>query len=152
MADEKPVPPQEDYKKDTVRINLPPATPVGTAPPGGPVTVKLNLASTGAPIQTSEEKEATAIIGKTPSVGKQKVDTSRVDVTGANQAVPATSRPAVKLRRETEAAAATSTAPATGPTAAPGVVVPSGMENGLALAAMVLAVAVAAYLVYVVFA
>jgi hypothetical protein len=151
MADEKPIPSQEDSKKDTVRINLPPSTHVGTAPPGGPATVKLNLTSTGAPIQTPEEKEATAIIGRPPAVGKPKTDTSQVDMGGAKRTVAPTPRAAVKLRREAEPAAATTAAPA--PTAAPEfAVAPSGPETGLSVAAMVLAIAVTAYLAYVAFA
>jgi hypothetical protein len=155
MADDKFAPSQEDSKKDTVRINLPPATPVGTAPPGGPATVKLNLTSTGAPIRTPEEKEATAIIGRPPAVGKPKTDTSKVDLAKAKQAVPATPRPTVKLRREPEpaAAAAPSAAPAMAATPVASIAAaPSGAETGISVAAMVLAVAVVAYLAYVVFA
>ena len=152
MADEKPIPPQEDSKKDTVRINLPPSARVGTAPPGGPATVKLNLASTGAPIRTPEEKEATAIIGRTPPVGKPKTDTSKVDVAGTKPTVPATTRPTVKLRREAEPATVAAPNMAAPTTAVPDVAAQSGMETGLTLAAMVLALAVTAYLAYVAFA
>jgi hypothetical protein len=151
MADEKPVTHQEDSKKDTVRINLPTTTPVGAAPPGGPATVKLSLASTGAPIRIPEEKEATAIIGRPPAAGKPKTDTSQVDVTEGKRGAPATVRPAVKLRREAEPAAA-APIPATGPMSAPDVAVaPGGAETSLAIAAMALAIAVAGYLAYVAF-
>jgi len=152
MADEKPVPPQEDSKKDTVRINLPTAARVGTAPPGGPATVKLNVASTGAPSHFPEEKEATAIIGRPPAPGKPKTDTSQVDVAGGKRSAPAPVRPTVKLRREAEPAAPMA---AGAPTmAAPEEVVVAesgGPETSMALAAMALALAVTAYLAYVAF-
>ena len=163
MADEKSVPPQDDSKKDTVRINLPTAAaPVGTAPPGGPATVRLKPASTGGPAQSFEEKEATAIIGKTPPISKPKVDTSQVDITGAKPAAPATPRPTVRLRRGTEEPAApATTVPSPGQAAASAKAIaavheataqPGAMENYIALAAMVLALAVTAYLAYVAFA
>jgi len=151
MADEKSIPPQEDSKKDTVRINLPPVTHIGTAPPGGPATVKLSLSPTGGPIQTPEEKEATAIIGKTPPIARVKADTSQVDMGVGKRPVAPTPRPTVKLRREPEPVAAAPAVDATASVAAPGVVSESGdSENGLAIAAMALALVVMAYLAYVV--
>ena len=158
MADEKPVPSQEDSKRDTVRINLPPTGPGGTPSAGGPSTVKLKIVSVSGATQTPEEKEATVIISRpTAPGGKPKADTSQVEVAGAKPTTPETPRPTVKLRRE--AGPAPTPAPAT-PSAAKATPAPvsaiaaasSGMDTGMAIAAMVLAVAVTAYLAYVAFA
>jgi hypothetical protein len=124
--------------------------------------VKLKFTPPGAPSQIPEEKEATAIIGRTPSVGKPKTDTSPVDISTAKPAAPAVPRPALKVRREgAPVAAAPAKAAPSGAAAvpsmaaavAPGVTAESagGMENGLAIAAVVLALAVTAYLAYVAF-
>ncbi|MGD0017410.1 MAG: hypothetical protein ABSC38_07855 [Verrucomicrobiia bacterium] len=162
MADEKPVPSQEDSKRDTVRINLPPTGPGGVPSAGGPSTVKLKTISVGGTTQTSEEKEATVIISRPTAPGvKPKSDTSHVEVAGAKPTTPATPRPTLKLRREDGPAPTPEPAPATPSTAkatpAPAPVsaiaaAPSGMDNIMAIVAMVLAVAVTAYLAYVAFA
>jgi hypothetical protein len=149
MADENPeeIRPAEDSKKDTVRINLPPgltgrsSSPIG-APAGKP-------APPGPPID--ESKRTTAIMGRSADAPKPKQDTSRVQVAAAKPGVPETPRPTVKLRQEeavpapappaakTPAGTATRTTPTA--TAAP-----SGAEMGLSLMAIVLSIAVAAYL------
>jgi len=162
MADEKPVPSQEDSKRDTVRINLPPTGPGGTPSAGGPSTVKLKTVSVSGATQTPEEKEATVIISRpTAPGGKPKSDTSQVEVAGAKPTTPETPRPTVKLRREAgpaptpAPASATATPSAAKATPAPVSAIaaaPSSMETGMAIAAMVLAVAVTAYLAYVAFA
>ena len=160
MADEKPVPSQEDSKRDTVRINLPPTGPGGTPSTGGPSTVKLKTVSVSGTTQTPEEKEATVIIGRpTAPGGKPKADTSQVEVAGAKPTTPETPRPTVKLRREARPSPTPAPAPATPSTAkatpAPVSAIaaaPSGMDTGMAIAAMVLAIAVTAYLAYVAFA
>ena len=158
MADEKPVPSQEDSKRDTVRINLPPTGPGGTPSTGGPSTVKLKTVSVSGTTQTPEEKEATVIIGRpTAPGGKPKADTSQVEVAGAKPTTPETPRPTVKLRREARpspapAPATPSTAKATPAPVSAIAAAPNGMDTGMAIAAMALAVAVTAYLAYVAFA
>jgi hypothetical protein len=192
MPDNKPMPPKdEESKKDTVRINLPPSVtgkppqkpgsatqPVGGSdvtqplvPPGPPparpvmpdVTQPITppgttqpLAAPGAP--SDEAKKETAIMGKPPATAVPKADTSRVTVSSSTSptVAPESPRPTVKLRRETEVpAAATAPAPETAPAPKPPgpstSVVTSGVDAGLALAAMVLSLAVVGYLAYLVF-
>jgi hypothetical protein len=147
MADEKPeqMNPEEESKKDTVRINLPPGlTGRGgpTPPTGAPVS---KAPPRPAPVSPEDEaKRETAVMGKPSTAPKPKSDTSRVQVTAAKPAVPETPRPTVKLRRD-------ETAPVTVPAAAPAqpalaAAAPSGAETGLAIGAIVLSVAVLVYL------
>lgn len=150
MADDKPpVSPEEESKKDTVRINLPPGL---TGRPGAPATqpiAALPIPKTKQPAATSEEeaKKETAVMGRPVTEAKPKSDTSRVQVAGAKPAVPETPRPTVKLRREPEAAetaSVTLAAPAAVPAmaAAPA----SALDSVLAVGAMILSVAVLVYL------
>lgn len=196
MPDNKPMPPKdEESKKDTVRINLPPSItgkppqkpgaatqPVSGSdvtqplvPPGPPparpampdVTQPITppgttqpLAAPGAPADLSEAKKETAVMGKPPATALPKADTSRVSVPSSTSptAAPEAPRPTVKLRRETEAPAVVPTAEALaakpavpGTSVGPTTVVTSGVDTGLAVAAMVLSLAVVGYLAYLVF-
>jgi hypothetical protein len=148
MADEKPeqMNPEEESKKDTVRINLPPGLTgrLGPTPPTGAPVAKAQPKP--APVSPEDEaKRETAVMGKTSTEPKLKSDTSRVQVKAAKPTVPETPRPTVRLRKE-------ETAPVTVPAAAapsqPAMAAagPSGAEAGLAVAAMVLSVAVLVYL------
>ncbi len=146
MADEKQTQPapDEESKKDTVRINLPPGLTgrPAAAAPGGPATVKLKPATQE--ISTEEEsKKETAVMGRPAAVPKAKSDTSRVQVS-AKPAPPETPRPTVKLK-QTEAPAPAAVAPAPAPAIAMAAG-PSGADVGLALLAMVAALVVAGYL------
>jgi hypothetical protein len=156
MADEIPeqIRPEEDAKKDTVRINLPPgltgrsSSPIG-APAGKP-------GPPGVPID--ESKRTTAIMGRSAETPKPKQDTSRVQVAAAKPGTPETPRPSVKLRQD-EAVPAPAPAPATAKTtttpaartAPAAAAAPSGAETGLSLLAIVLSIAVAAYLAMLAF-
>jgi len=151
MADQKPpqIDPEDESKKDTVRINLPPgltSRPTGAPAPGGPATVKLKPA-TGATSEDEAKKE-TAVMGRPTEAPKPKSDTSRVPVTAARPAVAETPRPTVKLKQADpapvqQAPAAAPVAAARAPAATAEVSVAVGV---LSLAAMVLSVAVAVYL------
>jgi outer membrane biosynthesis protein TonB len=149
MADEKPEPvkPEEESKKDTVRINLPPGL-TGRASPTGPTSAPPAKPKPVTPPDSPEDeaKRETAVMGKPAVTPKPKSDTSRVQVASAKPAVPETPRPSVKLRREPEAVAGAMAA--AGPAAQPAMAAaaPSGAETGLAVAAMILSVAVLAYL------
>jgi hypothetical protein len=148
MADDKPeqMNPEEESKKDTVRINLPPGLTGrgGPTPPTGAPVAKAQPRP--APVSPEDEaKRETAVMGKPSTTPKQKSDTSRVQVTAAKPSVPETPRPTVRLRKE-------ETAPVTVPAAAahaqPAMVAagPSGVEVVMAVAAMVLSIGVCAYL------
>ncbi|MBM3860922.1 MAG: hypothetical protein FJ395_14920 [Verrucomicrobia bacterium] len=82
MADPNIVP-DEESKKDTVRINL----PAGTQP------AKRDTAAMSA----DQTKKETAMMGMP---GDPKKDTSRVAVPSAKPAMPDMPRPTVRLRRE----------------------------------------------------
>jgi hypothetical protein len=148
MADEKPeqIKPEEESKKDTVRINLPP----GLAGRGAPPSVKPAAPKSPAgppPSAEDEAKKETAVMGKPAVTPKPKSDTSRVQVSSAKPTIPETPRPTVKLRREEPAAPAPAAAMAPQPVHAPAAAAaPSGADVGLSLAAMVLSVAVLVYL------
>lgn len=148
MADEKeqqPTP-DEESKKDTVRINLPPGLTgrPAAAAPGGPATVKLKPATQE--ISTEEEsKKETAVMGRPATVPKAKSDTSRVQVS-AKPGTPETPRPTVKLKQpDAPAPAAAPSAPIPAPAVAMSAG-PSAADAGLAVVAMIAAVVVAAYL------
>lgn len=154
MADEKPeqIKPEDDSKKDTVRINLPPGLGRGvTATPAGPTpTVKLRPSQPGA--ADEEAKKETAVMGRPVATPKPKSDTSRVAVAAAKPGVPEMPRPTVKLRREEEAVPAAPAVAAPGPAAAApaaAVAAPSGLDVGLAVASAVLSLLVLVYLVAV---
>jgi outer membrane biosynthesis protein TonB len=160
MADDKPIIPGEESKKDTVRINLPPGitgrSSSVTPPPSAPVQRPPST-----PTNPEEEaKKETSVMGRPTEAPKPKKDTSRVQVAAAKPITAETPRPTVKLRREDEAPvpaapAATAAAPAgkaARPAAAPAAAAtPGGLEMGLSLAALVLSIAVAGYLAFVAF-
>jgi hypothetical protein len=164
MADEIPEQkrPEEESKKDTVRINLPPgltgrgAPGTGAAPPSPMAKPKVP----GSPSSPEEEaKKETAVLGRPTGAPRPKKDTSRVQVVAAKP-ITADSRPPVKLIRENEPSAAPESAGPAGPVAGKGakpaprpasVGAPSGADAGLSIAAMVLALAVAGYLAYIAF-
>ena len=157
MADEIQGRPPEESKKDTVRINLPPGLAGRGAPPAGPTPPPgAKIIPTPTPATSSPEEEAkkeTAVLGRPVEAPKPKKDTSRVQVVAARP-----SSPSVKLRRDepAPAAPAAATAVASAPAArSPSPVMmasePSGAETGLAVAAMVLSIAVAGYLAWIVF-
>lgn len=152
MADEIQGRPAEESKKDTVRINLPPglagrgSAPSGPMPPPG-----ARIVPTPAPAASPEEeaKKETAVLGRPVDAPKPKKDTSRVQVVAARP-----SSPGVKLRRDepTPAAPAASATAPVAPMRAPAMAAaPSGGDVGLSLAAMVLSIAVAGYLAWIVF-
>ncbi len=153
MADEKPPQgsPEEESKKDTVRINLPPglASRVGGPGAGAPPTAKLKPPT---PTESPEEeaKKETAVMGTPATTPKPKKDTSRVQVAAAKPIAPEIPRPTVKLKREEPSP---SPAPAVGAASSAGhapvvaaAAAPSGAEGALSLAAIVLSVAVLVYL------
>jgi len=170
MADEQPLQniPLDDEKRDTVRINL----PQGTAgkPPALPTpTVRLRAPGTP-PVATSstEHKKATAAISQPAAPAKPKKDTAqvatavadsatanpkkdtaRVQMPAAKPSVPEMPRPTVKLKREEPPAAAPvavpkPVAPSVAVDVAPATI--SWIDLGLAVAAMLVALAVAGYL------
>jgi hypothetical protein len=155
MADEKPIQnvPDDESKKDTVRINLPQS--IAGKPAGGSPTPTVRLKPAGAPSTAGsseeESKKETAVMGMPAPVAKPKKDTSRVQVPAAKPGVPEMPRPTVKLKREEGSSVQ---APAPAPVGAPAPALapvaaaagPSGADIGLAIAACVLAVAVAGYL------
>ncbi len=150
MADEKPeqINPEEESKKDTVRINLPPGLTGrgGPTPPTGAPVAKAQPKP--GPVSLEDEaKRETAVMGKPSTAPKVKSDTSRVQVSAAKPTVPETPRPTVKLRRDETAPVTVpaGAAPAHPAMAAAG---PSGAEAGLAVVAMVLSVAVLVYLAW----
>jgi hypothetical protein len=185
----------DESKKDTVRINLPPnvtgrppqkpgsatqpvkgsdvtqpLTPPPSAVPARPVmpdvTQPIIPPGTTQPISAPEAlgnipeaKKETAVMGKPPATPSPKADTSRVQVPSVKAAdqLAESPRPTVKLRRETDAAAAAvpvaaTSAPASpAMAAAPAAAGPSGIEVGLSVASMVLSLAVAGYLAFLMF-
>ena len=159
MADEQPpVPPrpEEESKKDTVRINLPPgitgrsaAPPPGAAPPPAP---KFKPATpSGTP--EDEAKKETAVMGTPVAAPKPKKDTSRVQVSAAKPAVPEAPRPTVKLKRDEAPAAVPPVVTATQPPAVPTAVAaaPSGADIALSIGAIVLSLGVLGYLAFLVY-
>jgi len=161
MADEIPEQnkPQEESKKDTVRINLPPGlagrggAPSVTPPAGVPLRPTPPSAN-----PADEAKKETAVMGRPVEAPKPKKDTSRVQVSPAKPAMPE-ARPALKLRPEEEATPAPAAASASAtagkapaPARAPAMAYASdGPSAGLSLAAMVLSIAVAGFLAFVAF-
>jgi len=129
MAEEKPVQqpkPEEESKKDTVRINLPPGM---TDRPPVP-TVK---------IKTGSEDGMKTGVAKTPSVPNPKVE-----VAAAKPTIPEMPRPTVKLRQpDAPVSVPATTAPVR---AATPVVMECGGNSGMIVAAMALSILVLAYL------
>ena len=155
MADEKPdqSKSEEETKKDTVRINLPPGLGgrgATSPPPSAPPTPKVKPEPKESTTE-DEAKKATAVMGKPVETPKPKKDTARVHVPSAKPSVPEMPKPTVKLRREAEAAPGESDAEATPTAMAPAVGVQpaaaSGVDAGLALISIVLSLAVLVYLV-----
>jgi outer membrane biosynthesis protein TonB len=153
--------PQEESKKDTVRINLPP----GLTGRGGPPSTTPPPAAkpqTPRPAGTPEEeaKKETAVMSRPAEVPRPKKDTSRVQVVAAKPIVAGADRPSIKLHREEEAAPAPAAA-------APGAAAPgkgakpakpvaagaalSGADAAMSIVAMVLSVVLAGYLAYIAF-
>ncbi|MCX7915743.1 MAG: hypothetical protein N3A53_05505 [Verrucomicrobiae bacterium] len=146
--------PDDDSKKETVRINLPPGLTgrQAAAPaPGGPQTVKLKPAAAG----EDDSKRETAVMGRPVEAPKPMSDMPRVQVTAARPVQPETPRPTVKIKQPepAPAPAAPAPAPAPAPAAAPVAVAaaPSGAEVGFALASIVLSLVVTVYLAMVAF-
>ena len=138
MAEDRPEQqprPEEESKKDTVRINLPPGM---TGRPGAPA-VKIK------PGPEDESKTETAVMGKPAATPKPKADTSRVEVAAAKPTIPEMPRPTVKLRQAETVAPVTAVTAAPARPAEPAAVVSGGIP-GLAIAAMVLSLLVLAYL------
>ena len=164
MADEIPEQkrPEEESKKDTVRINLPPGlTGRGTPSPGGAPSPMAKPKVPGSPGSPEDEaKRETSVMARPTEAPKPKKDTSRVQVVAAKPITADGARPPVKLVRE-EPSAPPETAAAAGPAgkgakppARPASAVagaPSGIEAGLSIFAIVLSLAVAGYLAYIAF-
>ena len=159
MADQNPeqTRPEEESKKDTVRINLPHGLAGRSSAPGVPTGAPGSKSIPAVPTIGSEEeaKKETAILGRPAEVPKPKQETSRVQVAASKPAVPETPRPTVKLRQE-EAIPAPAPAAAKGPVAAashsrPATATPSGAAVGLSLVALVLSIVMAAYLAMLAF-
>lgn len=156
MADEtpeQPKPTEEESKKDTVRINLPPGLTGRSSAPisgGGAPPPPAKTKAPPPPVSPEDEaKRETAVMGRPAETPKPKKDTSRVQVSAAKPAVPETPRPTVKLRREEQEEPPAGTHAATLAAAAPkvaAVAAPSGGDTVLSLLAMLLSIAVAAYL------
>ena len=159
MADETPQPtsPQEESKKETVRINLPPGLggrPGATQPIPPPNTGTTRLKPAAPAGSTDEEaKKETAVMGTPVGAPKPKKDTSRVQVTATKPPAPEAPRPAVKLKREEPAPTAATAMPSGAPTKpAPAPVTataPSAVDTGLAIGTLVLSIAVLVYLAMV---
>jgi hypothetical protein len=166
MADENPehFRPEEESKKDTVRINLPPGlTGRGGPPAPSSAPPAARPKPPGPPVNPEEEaKKETAVLGRPAEAPKPKKDTSRVQVAAAKPIVADAQRPAVKLRREEEIPAAPPAAAAPAAThaartaaraaQAPAAVgAPSGAEVGLSIAAIVLSIVLVGFLAFVAF-
>ena len=146
MADEKPQnAPEEESKKDTVRINLPPGLtgrPTGSTstPPPAPKPAPAPVAP------EDESKKETAVMGMPVTTPKPKKDTSRVQVSAAKPAVPEMPRPTVRLKREEPGPVPMAPQPVA-PRAVPAMAeVSSGSDVGMSVGAMILSLAVLAYL------
>jgi hypothetical protein len=153
--------PEEESKKDTVRINLPPGlTGRGAPGTGGAPPPSVKPKPAGPPGSPEDEaKRETSVMGRPAEVPRPKKDTSRVQVVAAKPITADAARPAIKIRREDEVPAAPESA---GPAAAApagrgakpvsaGAGAPSGAEAGLNIFAIVVSLAVAGYLAYIAF-
>ena len=169
MADENQVNDdfQDESKRDTVRINLPqggggksPLTPTPTVrlkPVGAanvaPSTIDTRkataaIAPAAAPTQTKKDTTAVAIAPVTPVAAQPKKETSHVQIPAAKPTVPEMPRPTVKLKREEPPVPAAPTVVTEADASSEPVEVGSaigGLDLGLALAAMVVALVVAGY-------
>ena len=105
MADEIPEQkrPEEESKKDTVRINLPPGltgrgTPGAGAPPPS-ATAKPKVP--GAPASPEDEaKRETSVMARPTEAPRPKKDTSRVQVVAAKPITAGAPRPQIKLQQD----------------------------------------------------
>jgi hypothetical protein len=115
--------PEEDSKKDTVRINLPPAVPNRAPTPAAKHdTSRINTADEAKketammggsfPSEASTDKNQTMLMGTPIPSSDAKKETSRVTVPSSKPTVPEMPRPTVRLRRES--ATGTPTASPTG--------------------------------------
>jgi hypothetical protein len=155
--------PEEESKKDTVRINLPPGITGRGAPGTGAPPPAAKPRPPGSPASPEDEaKRETSVMGRPTEAPKPKKDTSRVQVVAAKPITADAARPTVKLVRDEpsaapEAAAMPAAAPSgkgAKPAARPvpvGAGAPSGAEAGLSIVAIVLSLAVAGYLAYIAF-
>jgi hypothetical protein len=158
MADQIPeqTRPEEESKKDTVRINLPHGLAGRSSAPVAP-TAAPGTRSVPAAGAEEEAKKETAVLGRPAEAPKPKQETSRVQVAASKPAVPEAPRPTVKLRREDEAPAPTpipaaAKAPSTTASASrAATAAPSGAAVGLSLVAIVLSIAMAGYLAMLAF-
>ena len=149
----------EESKKDTVRINLPPNLAGRTASPVGPSpTVKLRPTPPPTAAPEDEAKKETAVMGMPAAVPVAKKDTSRVAIPAAKPEVPEMPRPTVRLKQAEVPAAPGATAAAAAPapvapvTAMPATVAAvSGLDIGLAIAALVLVLGLGGYLAHIAF-
>lgn len=156
--------PQEESKKDTVRINLPPGltgrgAPGTGAPPPSP-TAKPQAPRPAANLEEEAKKE-TAVMSRPAEVPRPKKDTSRVQVVAAKPIVAGAeaARPSIKLHREEEAAAPEAAGAAAAPgkgakpvrPAAVGSGALSGADAALSIVAVVVSVVLAGYLAYIAF-
>jgi hypothetical protein len=158
MADQDPeqTRPEEESKKDTVRINLPHGLAGRGSAPSVPTAAPAPKSTAAVPAFGPEEeaKKETAIMGRPADVPKPKQDTSRVQVAAAKPVVPETPRPTVKLRQEEAipvAVPAAAKAPAAASSTRAASTAPSGAAVGLSLAAIVLSIVMAAYLAMLAF-
>jgi hypothetical protein len=159
MADQDPeqTRPEEESKKDTVRINLPHGLAGRGSAPSVPTAAPAPKPTAAVPAFGPEEeaKKETAIMGRPAEVPKPKQETSRVQVAASKPAVPETPRPTVKLRQEeaipAPAPAAAKTPGAAAPASRAATAAPSGAAVALSLAAVVLSIVMAAYLAMLAF-
>ena len=159
MADETPqqASPQEEGKKDTVRINLPPgmAGRTGAPPPvnpAGSATTRLKPAGPAGP-PDDESKKETAVMGAPAATPKSKKDTSRVQLATPKPGPPEPARPVVRLKQEEPPPPSSPASPLAAPrvvaSTPAGAAAPSGADVGLAIGSIILSGAVLVYLALV---
>ena len=170
MADEQPLQniPLDDEKRDTVRINLPqgvagkpPVMPTPTVrlrPPGMPPAANPStehkkataaISQPAVPVKAKKDTAQVATATADSATANPKKDTARVQMPVAKPSIPEMPRPTVKLKREEPPASAPVATPKPAAAPVPVEVVPSaigGIDVGLAVAAMLVALAVAGYL------
>ncbi len=146
MADD-----QQDINKETVRINLPPgltgkSSPV--PPPSQSATTKIRIGPTEGTSPVDDAKRETSVLEKTTVVPKPKADTAKVNVSSAKPITPEMPRPTVKLRRDPEPTPSPSISARSSTPAEPVATESSlsGVDIALNIVAMVMSLAVLAYL------
>lgn len=144
--------PDDESKKDTVRINLPPNA-ASRLPSPLPKAVSEQAKHDTAPVGSDQAKKETSMMGMPPAAGdsqakkqtmlmgspippsEAKKETSRVAVPSVKPAVPEMPRPTVRLRRDAPSSPASpqpaAPAPASGvaPATAPVQVPPAGTPS-----------------------